>query len=130
RMTDAGSVYQQAGNGLIIVYLGLCFGVAAALFLICLHGTPAFSHDVMERFQGNLSDESSRLIGWGLMAVPILVTAPLVWLLAAWAALFYPYFRRREKRLAPRTEEHTSELQSRSDLVCRLLLEKKKTARP
>src|SRR2546428_8372972 len=29
--------------------------------------------------------------------------------------------------LAFRSEEHTSELQSRSDLVCRLLLEKKKT---
>src|SRR2546428_4483475 len=28
--------------------------------------------------------------------------------------------------LLPRSEEHTSELQSRSDLVCRLLLEKKK----
>src|SRR2546421_873069 len=28
--------------------------------------------------------------------------------------------------LAHRSEEHTSELQSRSDLVCRLLLEKKK----
>src|SRR5206468_5134927 len=27
--------------------------------------------------------------------------------------------------LLPRSEEHTSELQSRSDLVCRLLLEKK-----
>src|SRR5206468_5077633 len=30
------------------------------------------------------------------------------------------------KRKRPRSEEHTSELQSRSDLVCRLLLEKKK----
>src|SRR5206468_10634410 len=29
-------------------------------------------------------------------------------------------------RRARRSEEHTSELQSRSDLVCRLLLEKKK----
>src|SRR5438105_9501490 len=29
-------------------------------------------------------------------------------------------------RNAPRSEEHTSELQSRVDLVCRLLLEKKK----
>src|SRR2546421_8641995 len=29
-----------------------------------------------------------------------------------------------------RSEEHTSELQSRSDLVCRLLLEKKKTVAP
>src|SRR2546430_504986 len=28
--------------------------------------------------------------------------------------------------LAPRSEEHTSELQSQSNLVCRLLLEKKK----
>src|SRR5690349_23907922 len=28
--------------------------------------------------------------------------------------------------LRPRSEEHTSELQSRRDLVCRLLLEKKK----
>src|SRR5206468_11249015 len=30
----------------------------------------------------------------------------------------------------PRSEEHTSELQSRSDLVCRLLLEKKKEKTP
>src|SRR5690606_41071595 len=29
-------------------------------------------------------------------------------------------------RLTPRSEEHTSELQSREKLVCRLLLEKKK----
>src|SRR5690606_41674695 len=29
--------------------------------------------------------------------------------------------------VAPRSEEHTSELQSRENLVCRLLLEKKKT---
>src|SRR5438874_4198357 len=41
-------------------------------------------------------------------------------LLSAW--------RRRpwQTRLALRSEEHTSELQSRRDLVCRLLLEKKK----
>src|SRR5260221_6701230 len=31
---------------------------------------------------------------------------------------------------ASRSEEHTSELQSHSDLVCRLLLEKKKTLNP
>src|SRR5207247_7404747 len=30
-------------------------------------------------------------------------------------------------RVAPRSEEHTSELQSRVDLVCRLLLEKNKS---
>src|SRR6267378_8621188 len=33
---------------------------------------------------------------------------------------------RREARPGLRSEEHTSELQSRRDLVCRLLLEKKK----
>src|SRR2546430_13397576 len=32
-----------------------------------------------------------------------------------------------DARLALRSEEHTSELQSQSNLVCRLLLEKKKT---
>src|SRR5438034_3523232 len=32
----------------------------------------------------------------------------------------------RDHFLPPRSEEHTSELQSHSDLVCRLLLEKKK----
>src|SRR5216683_3763420 len=34
--------------------------------------------------------------------------------------------RRKAGRRPARSEEHTSELQSRSDLVCRLLLEKKK----
>src|SRR5690625_6991536 len=33
----------------------------------------------------------------------------------------------KEKEFNPRSEEHTSELQSRGHLVCRLLLEKKKT---
>src|SRR5207302_6992787 len=33
---------------------------------------------------------------------------------------------RHEHRRNPRSEEHTSELQSRENLVCRLLLEKKK----
>src|SRR5256886_5796316 len=33
----------------------------------------------------------------------------------------------RTLRMIPRSEEHTSELQSQSNLVCRLLLEKKKT---
>src|SRR5690242_21350575 len=36
-------------------------------------------------------------------------------------------FGRRRGADAPRSEEHTSELQSHVNLVCRLLLEKKKT---
>src|SRR2546427_7449885 len=46
------------------------------------------------------------------------------------AALEHADHRRRRDALAqrrgPRSEEHTSELQSQSNLVCRLLLEKKK----
>src|SRR5438034_6894093 len=38
----------------------------------------------------------------------------------------YPFRVSARERVA-RSEEHTSELQSHSDLVCRLLLEKKKT---
>src|SRR2546421_6828943 len=45
------------------------------------------------------------------------------------ASGFSPWFRvgrYESKACGLRSEEHTSELQSRSDLVCRLLLEKKK----
>src|SRR5690606_40332648 len=36
------------------------------------------------------------------------------------------YLKNNSDDLVPRSEEHTSELQSRENLVCRLLLEKKK----
>src|SRR5690349_24160877 len=39
--------------------------------------------------------------------------------------LYDPRFGVRGRGEGPRSEEHTSELQSRRDLVCRLLLEKK-----
>src|SRR5260221_2262291 len=39
---------------------------------------------------------------------------------------FYLPLVGRSERASARSEEHTSELQSHSDLVCRLLLEKKK----
>src|SRR2546422_6972228 len=42
--------------------------------------------------------------------------------------LGHPPERLRRRFSAKRSEEHTSELQSRLHLVCRLLLEKKKTA--
>src|SRR2546421_5684303 len=41
----------------------------------------------------------------------------------------YPHIAAPWDRALMRSEEHTSELQSRSDLVCRLLLEKKKKIR-
>src|SRR5260221_5696419 len=48
----------------------------------------------------------------------------LGWRIALLRRLLIPLGRRLGTR---RSEEHTSELQSHSDLVCRLLLEKKKT---
>src|SRR2546421_5063320 len=39
--------------------------------------------------------------------------------------IYDPTISRKHAELRLRSEEHTSELQSRSDLVCRLLLEKK-----
>src|SRR2546430_7108543 len=47
------------------------------------------------------------------------------WRRTAWSRCPCPTCTRRS-RAAPRSEEHTSELQSQSNLVCRLLLEKKK----
>src|SRR3712207_8357234 len=67
--------------------------------------------------------------------------ADYIWLVPAGAALAFSLWLRAmrwrslfadddRRRVTPRSEEHTSELQSRQYLVCRLLLEKKlKTTR-
>src|SRR5260221_5389475 len=55
---------------------------------------------------------------------------PVHWLIGADMLLYLPKWHRPADLLREvnfvRSEEHTSELQSHSDLVCRLLLEKKK----
>src|SRR5690606_40239691 len=56
--------------------------------------------------------------------IPIIVGAVLCFIGLFW--LKVPAFERQPFSIAPRSEEHTSELQSRENLVCRLLLEKKK----
>src|SRR3712207_7267589 len=60
-------------------------------------------------FAHRLGERRARWVCWLFAGL-----APLVSVLAAWAGI------------ADRSEEHTSELQSRQYLVCRLLLEKKK----
>src|SRR2546421_1149350 len=77
------------------------------------------------------------ILCWPL-ALLALVLYPFVWLLTlpfrlvgiavhGVLGLVSAIFRLPVRLLrGPRSEEHTSELQSRSDLVCRLLLEKKK----
>src|SRR5438132_2678262 len=58
-------------------------------------------------------------LGTGTLVLvePILACSLLLSLFLGWAI---------NRRHVSRSEEHTSELQSHSDLVCRLLLEKKK----
>src|SRR5258707_8912108 len=80
-------------------------------------------------------DSGGRIVGYFADPAPVSYQAPVVDLLWAWCG---DQFQRRSRgceRPTPteeeayRSEEHTSELQSRQYLVCRLLLEKKKYMR-
>src|SRR3712207_7148192 len=65
-----------------------------------------------------LRGRSRRFATYGLVLVTLLTVA---------FAVVPALVPRDTERLTDRSEEHTSELQSRQYLVCRLLLEKKKT---
>src|ERR1041385_4801687 len=56
--------------------------------------------------------------------------APVTQEFARWVDGFIDRYDAALKKLSGRSEEHTSELQSRLHLVCRLLLEKKHTRHP
>src|SRR2546430_6386527 len=55
-------------------------------------------------------------------SLPLMLRANCFGLISMWVVGRTPY-----RLIWSRSEEHTSELQSQSNLVCRLLLEKKKT---
>src|SRR5699024_12302904 len=69
--------------------------------------------------------KSVTLDGWVVIGILLIMAA------ISWVVMFdrASYLSRQAKANAQfmRSEEHTSELQSRFDLVCRLLLEKKKS---
>src|SRR5690554_7788115 len=79
----------------------------------------------------------SRVIGWGVsswvddgLSRPAFFTSPIKQkppALANRGSAYRMKLALTACQSAPRSEEHTSELQSRPHLVCRLLLEKKKT---
>src|SRR5688572_32342629 len=78
--------------------------------------------------------EVSREVWWALRfilpATPALILAALLGMdaMPRWSSVAkVPRFRALAATLLARSEEHTSELQSQSNLVCRLLLEKKNT---
>src|SRR5690606_40856289 len=60
-------------------------------------------------------------VGAGAFSLSCTVTGPRTFTVSGGPTIFI---------LDPRSEEHTSELQSRENLVCRLLLEKKKKSKP
>src|SRR3712207_6999031 len=73
---------------------------------------------------------SDRLVSLGLAGV-VLATSTVDSILPARLrdrGIPFVYFNRTAAAVDARSEEHTSELQSRQYLVCRLLLEKKQTS--
>jgi tetratricopeptide (TPR) repeat protein len=99
-LEDPEALYYLAGNGFLIVYAGLCWGGALALVLLSLHAAPAFFHDLRERFSGRLSEGGARLLGWSLLAVPIVLPLPPAWILVSWASLLFVYLKTSEKFVA------------------------------
>src|SRR5207248_6432363 len=63
--------------------------------------------------------------GWPFLAATLVVAVASGWLIGWWSAPIWLAVL----FVLQRSEEHTSELQSPYDLVCRLLLEKKKVDR-
>src|SRR5206468_12952200 len=107
----------------IILYFSLFFASAFLFFFLYYTATTVIYtlslHDALpicvvkvRRYCFRLEGSVKRSLDVG-----VLVEEPTC---AAQLARFFPLASR------VRSEEHTSELQSRSDLVCRLLLEKKK----
>ena len=100
RLTDPATVHHLLGNGLLVLFLGLCAGAALAFGLLGLRSAPAFFHDLRERSRGRLADETAHLLGWGILILPLLAFLPIAWTFAFWTALLFGYLRGGEKIVA------------------------------
>jgi len=94
---DPESIYNLAGNGLLVLFLGLQAGALLGLTLLSLRNAPALFHDLQEHSSGKLTEESARLLGWAILALPIMIPIPVAWAVALWSALFATYCRGNEK---------------------------------
>src|SRR5207249_11372393 len=86
-----------------------------------------FPYTTLFRSRREAGSSAGSLVG-AVRAAALDVQRPILFSLLIIIAAYIPLLtlERVERRLFTRSEEHTSELQSRFDLVCRLLLEKKK----
>ena len=111
-----GSTYRHAGARAVISEDGNAFGTLSGG---CLE------RDLAERARAWLADPKPRLFTYDTTSSSDVVFGLGLGCRGVIDVLIEPFDARRLPRL--RSEEHTSELQSPYDLVCRLLLEKKKT---
>src|SRR5699024_12623299 len=83
-------------------------------------------HDALPISAGQSAKSLRDAVGVTRIRIGYDQTSPLLCRLQKFSARVQRVEQPRDAHIAARSEEHTSELQSRFDLVCRLLLEKKK----
>ena len=97
---DPESLFLILGNSALVLYLGLCFGTITALILMMWRSAPAFIHDLQERGQAKLSEPTAQILGWLILALPLLVPIPPAWVIAIWSALLVTYLRGAHRAIA------------------------------
>src|SRR3712207_4015938 len=102
----------RSGEGLV----GLIASTAEPLALSDAQSHPSFSY----------KPETGEEIYHAFLGVPLLRAGNTLGVLVVQNRTYRVYAEEEIEALQTRSEEHTSELQSRQYLVCRLLLEKKK----
>src|SRR5690606_41516911 len=106
--------------------LSACCAVRFALFFEA-HGRPRYPPSFPTRRSSDLLDRSSSMSRDDRLGGAVRALLSVVDRLDPVDRFGVVVFSDQARVLAPaRSEEHTSELQSRENLVCRLLLEKKK----
>src|SRR5688572_32758070 len=100
---------------LVVLYLGINLPLAVWMLRSFFQEIPRELIEAAEIDGAGLKGQLTSVIL--PIAVPGIAATALLCVIFAWNEYFYA---------VQRSEEHTSELQSQSNLVCRLLLEKKK----
>src|SRR5699024_12375011 len=99
----------------------------SVLVLLHPHATPFAPHSFPTRRSSDLTQRRSTMKPMSAAIASAAITTPATMspALPRRTSMYSPCHRTCALQVWSRSEEHTSELQSRFDLVCRLLLEKK-----